>query len=565
MAYITKKTSGDNVYYFAEESHRVNGKRCRKWQRYLGPIHKIIDAVDGVREKPKYAEIFQLGAPAAYLNIVERMELVNILDKAFKKRKQGLSTGFYLTIAAINRGVRAVSKRSMWDWYKDTIFLRVFPGVSKDALSSQRFWDNMSKITDDKIKKTWMKIVNTILEKENIDLSCLSYDGTNFYTFISSFNMQCSIAKRGKNKQGRRDLKQVSYALFCTRKEHFPIYFDVYDGNKHDSKEFEKVINEFHDNFKDKNLSGKGMTIVFDKGNNSYANFNRFVHGTNFHFVSSVKVDDHKDLSLISNNDKRFEKLSDPRLEEVKAFCVKKEIYGTDMSVIVTFNNKLYTSQCKSINNEIDKCMGKLDNISTKLNERRAGIITKGKKPTQESVKKQVSSILSGQYMKRLIEIEVKIVKKIPELSYWINTDEFQKLADTYLGKNIIITDNHNWSTDEIILTYRSQYIIENIFKQMKDRKTGTWWPMFLWTDQMIRVHGFYCSLAVMIRSLILKRINENGLKLSVNVLHEKLNSIKEVINVFPKGRTTQSVVSKLDGSQKKLFEIFEMDKYLDN
>ncbi len=180
------------------------------------------------------------------------------------------------------------------------------------------------------------------------------------------------------------------------------------------------------------------MTIVFDKGNNSYANFNKLVHGTNFHFVSSVKVDDHKDLSLISNTDKRFEKLSDPQLEEVKAFRVKKEIYGIDMSVIVSFNNKLYTSQCKSINNEIDKCMGKLDDISTKLNERRAGIITKGKKPTKESVKKQVSSILSGQYMKRLIEIEVKTVKKIPELSYWINTDEYQKLADTYLGKNII-------------------------------------------------------------------------------------------------------------------------------
>ena len=564
MTYITKKISGDNVYYYAEESHRVNGKRCRKWQRYLGPIHKIIDAVEGVKEKPRYAEIFQLGAPAAYLNIVEGMGLINILDKAFRKRRQGLSIGFYLTIAAINRGVRAVSKRSMWDWYKDTIFLRVFPGVSKDALSSQRFWDNISKITYDKIKKTWMQIVNTILEKENIDLSCLSYDGTNFYTFISSFNMQCSIAKRGKNKQGRRDLKQVSYALFCTRKEHFPIYFDVYDGNKHDSKEFEKVIKEFHDNFKDKNISSTGMTIVFDKGNNSHSNFNRFIYGTNFHFVSSVKVDDHKDLSLISNTDKRFEKLSDPRLEEVKAFRVKKEIYGIDMSVIVSFNNKLYTSQYKSINNEIDKCMGKLDDISTRLNERRAGIITKGKKPTKESVKKQVSSILSGQYMKRLIEIEVKTVKKIPELSYWINTDEYQKLADTYLGKNIIITDNHNWPTDEIILTYRSQYIIEDIFKQMKDRKTGNWWPMFHWTDQMIRVHGFYCSLTVMIRSLILKRINENGLKLSVNRLHEKLDNIKEVINVFSKGKTTQSVVSKLDQSQKKLFEIFEMDKYLD-
>jgi len=65
MAYITKKTSGKNVYYFAEESHRVNGKRCRKWQRYLGPLHKIIDAVEGVKEKPKYAEMLELSVKQA--------------------------------------------------------------------------------------------------------------------------------------------------------------------------------------------------------------------------------------------------------------------------------------------------------------------------------------------------------------------------------------------------------------------------------------------------------------------------------------------------------------------
>jgi len=112
--------------------------------------------------------------------------------------------------------------------------------------------------------------------------------------------MRCSIAKRGKNKQGRGDLRQINYALFCTRKDHFPLYFDVFEGNRHDSTEFKVVIDNFFKAFNKRKPDKQVMTIVFDKGNNSNDNINKFIDGSGFHFVGSVKVDDHKDLALIS-------------------------------------------------------------------------------------------------------------------------------------------------------------------------------------------------------------------------------------------------------------------------
>ncbi len=566
MAYMTRKRIKGITYYYAEESERVDGKPRRKWQKYLGSLPKIIKAVEGTPPKPTYAEIFQLGGPAAYLNIAEEFNMISIIDSVLPKRNQGLSIGFYLTLAAINRGIEAVSKRSMWNWFRDTILFRVFPEANKTSLSSQRFWDNMSSIEEDKILLTWMKLVNSILDRENIDLSCTSYDGTNFYSFIGSFNVRCSLAKRGKNKQGRRDLRQINYALFCTRKDHFPLYFDVFEGNRHDSKEFGVVIENFFRAFKDRKPNDNGLTIVFDKGNNSHENLNKFVEDSGFHFVGSVKPDDHKDLALISNSDKCLTPLSHPKLDQVKAFRTRKNIYGKDLTVVVTFNNNLYSSQIKSINNEINKCLGKLSIISTKLEDRIAGRITKGKKPTKESIKKQVASTLSGQHMKSLIKTTVTEHNGTPVLTYHLDTNAYAELADTYLGKNIIITDNHNWSTEEIIVTYRSQHIIENVFKQMKDRKTGTWWPMFHWTDQKIRVHGLYCSLSLLLRALIMKRIQEASMPMSINRLHEKLSGIREVLNVFPKRKnkqSTQSVVSKMDEVQQRLFDLFGMEQYL--
>jgi len=566
MAYITKKRIKGITYYYAEESGRVDGKSKRKWQKYLGPLHRIIEAVDGVPLQPKFAEIFQLGGPAAYLNTAEQINMISILDSVFPKRTQGLSVGFYLTLAAMNRGIEAVSKRSMWSWFQNTILFRAFPEANKTSLSSQRFWDNMSTVEEDKIRTVWMKLVNSILDRENMDLSCASYDGTNFYSFIGSFNTRCSIAKRGKNKQGRRDLRQINYALFCTRKDHFPLYFDVFEGNRHDSKEFEKVIDDFFNAFKDRKPSGKGITVVFDKGNNSNTNLNKFVEDSGFHFVGSVKPADHKDLALISNNDECFEPLSHPGLDQVKAFRTRKEIYGKEMTVVVTFNNKLYAAQVKSINNEINKCLEKLSVVSAKLEDRVAGRITKGKKPTMESIRRQAASILSGQHMKKLIETDVSETKDIPVLTYSLKSAAFTELADTYLGKNIIMTDNHDWTTVDIILTYRSQYIIEDVFKEMKDRKTGTWWPMFHWTDQMIKVHGLYCSLSLLLRSLILRKVQEAEMPMSINKLHEKLSGMREVLNIFPKMKkkhSTQSVITKMDEIQQRLFDLFEMKKYL--
>ena len=293
MAYMTKKHIKGITYYYAQESERKDGRPQRKWQKYLGTLSRIISAVEGLESppKPKYAEIFQLGSPAAYLHIAEEIKAIQIIDSILNKRNQGLSIGFYMTLAAINRGIDPMSKRSMWGWFQDTILLRKFSNANKTALSSQRFWDNMSILKEEKMQHAWMKLINSVLDRESVDLSCVSFDGTNFYSFIGSFNMRCSLAKRGKNKQGRRDLRQVNYALFCTRKDHLPLYFDIYEGNRHDSKEFSEVIEKFFNTFKHRKPAEEGITIVFDKGNNSDKNLNKFIEGSDYHFVGSYGRD----------------------------------------------------------------------------------------------------------------------------------------------------------------------------------------------------------------------------------------------------------------------------------
>ena len=360
MAYITRKKINGTTYYYAEQREWRNGKSRRKWQKYLGNIDSIIYAVEGKSKAPTYAKLFDLGDVAAYLSVSNEINIADEINSMLPKKKEGLSIGDYIQIAAVNRGTDSVSKNSMWEWFKETVLLNYYSGIKASSLSSQRFWDNMDLIPEDRITDIWMKLINKVITDYKIDLSQVSYDGTNFYTFISSFNVRNTIAKRGKNKQGRSNLRQISYALFCSKEDHLPLYFDIYEGNKSDSKEFLKIIPGFVESFKGRISADSPITIVFDKGNNSPENIN-ILDESPFNFVASAKLNQHKELAEISNNDKKFKSLNHEKLENIKAFKTKKNIYGKQRTLVISFNSNLYNDQLCTINNDIKKSPEKLD------------------------------------------------------------------------------------------------------------------------------------------------------------------------------------------------------------
>jgi len=569
MAYIMHKKISGKTYYYAEQRVWKDGKSRREWQKYLGTIDRIMDAVEGNPLAPDHAILFELGGVASYLSLAKEIQMVEKIDHMLPKRKQGLSIGEYLLIAAINRGLEAVSKQSIWSWFQNTILLNHFSGIKKEQLSSQRFWDHMNLIPEEKITPVWLEVLNSALSSAHIDLSSVAFDETNFYTFISTFNQRCSIPQRGKNKQGRSNLRQVNYALFCSKENHLPLYFDVYQGNVHDSTKFKEILPGFKAAFKNRITAGATMTIVFDKGNNSLEAIGE-IDQSSFHFVGSLKLNDHAELALISNMDERFESTGHPQLENLKALRVEKEVYKKQRTVIVTFNQNLYDDQLKTLYNDLERCQEKLSKLSHQLTDRAMGLITRGKKPTKASVEKNVKEILKRQYMKQLIKVDYHEKDTIPMIQYSLDGEKFAELTDTYLGKKILFTDNHDWKTEDIILAYHGQHVIENIFKETKDSKMGCWWPLHHWTDQKIKVHGLYCTITLLMRALMIMKTREKNINLSLGRLHKSLNGIKQVINIYPKQKGQGNkkerkiqTLTKMDEVQEKLFDLFKMDDYI--
>jgi len=559
-----KKISGHTYYYYSGWGWR-NGKCRRLWQRYLGKLEDIVKAVEGGGPPPAYAEVFDFGLVEALWREAESNGVVETVDRLCPKREQGLSVGQYIATAAVNRAAAPVSKRGMWEWFGTTTLIRHVEGATRAAMSSQRFWDHMKRVSEQKVGHIWRNIMKNVFEAGHVDLSDISYDGTNFYTFINTFNVRSDLAQRGKNKQGRGNLRQISYALFCTRNGGVPLYYEVYEGNLNDARQFPVMCHSFAEFISE--LTGKRpeetqTTLIFDKGNNSLNNV-ELLDKLKFRFIGSVKLDEHRDLAQISNSDDRFRVCQSPELAGIKAFEKNKNIYGKNRRVVITYNQELFENQWKTLHNDLDKALTALSELKQRLDDRADGLIKGGRAPTKNSVANQCERIRTRQYLKQLISVEVTDREKAPRLRYDTDTERLAQLADTELGKKLIVSNDSARTAEELIIAYHSQYVIEDVFREMKERKTGCWWPLHHWTDSQVRVHGLYCTIAALLRALMLQRLKHGGMHISMRRMLKELSYVREVVNVFPAKRRrrqrTQTVLSKTNEVQRKILKILKL------
>jgi transposase len=564
MQRLEAKTIHGRTYYYYSHWGWKNGKCRRLSQKYLGKAEDIAQAMHGVGPAPQYAKVLDWGLPLALWQEAARAQVAEHVDQLCPKRAQGLSTGDYIRLAAINRAYDPVSKQAMWDWLTRTCLLRWWPEASAGQLTSQRFWDHMDRIEPATAQAIWQQLLAQVLQREQIELAQICYDGTNFYTFIDTFNLKCQIAKRGKNKQGRCNLRQVSYALFCSTDGQLPLFYDVYEGNRNDAKEFPQVLARFQRWLVQRAGSTWATTkptLIFDKGNNSGDNFG-LIDQLELPYVGSVKLDEHPDLKQVSNRDARWQAATEPGLAGTKSWRTQQVVYGKERTLVVTYNEHLFDSQWATVQNDLAQALSQLAAVRQNLQNRATGLIKGGTRPSVASVERKCDQILHRQHLRQLVQTTVtQNSAGVPQLDYQADATAQQELADTHLGKTLLITGHQEWTDAQVIRAYRSQFVIEEIFHEMKDRRIGTWWPLRHWTDSKIQVHGLYCTIAVLLRALLWRRARLAGLRLSMADLLAKLGQIQQVINVYPAKRagqsvTEQSVLTKRDETQEKLIEI---------
>ena len=556
---LLKKVIRGHPYWYARECRRVHGKPTIVWQKYLGRADAIAAAMGApaVPPRPKAVVLCDFGAPAALYDLAEQVALIPAIDRHAGKRTQGVSVGTYLALAALNRCLAPTSKARLADWYQSTVLRRLLP-VAPRHLTSQRFWDHLSYLDAAKISAIEQDLTRTLLDRFRLDLSCLLYDTTNFYTFIDSFNEAPTLAQRGKSKEKRADLRIVGLALLVTQDFHIPLFHHGYPGNAHDAPTFASLTETLVARYRLFAQRVEGITLVYDKGNNSEPTQAQ-LDASPYHFVGSLSPAQHPDLLRVPRA--RFRPLQGEALAGVLAWRTHKQVLGAERTLVVTYNPELFLTQSATILREVRKRTRKLRALQLQL----AHPAPRGKPRTLAAVTKQVQAILTGRHMKDLIRTQITAAHGAPRLSYHLDHTAWSRLQHTLLGKNILFTDQEAWSDEAIVRAYRGQYHIEEAFKRMKNPHFVSWRPLHHWTDQKIRVHAFYCVLALLLSSLLRRTLAQKGLQLSIVKILQTLAGIKEVALLYrgPRSKTPPVITySQLNPLQQQLFHALSLDRF---
>ena len=168
----------------------------------------------------------------------------------------------------------STSNNRLSQWYERTAVQQIRP-VDIGELTSQRYWEKWDRVTEDDLVKISKRFFERIWVLESPESDCLLFDTTNYYTFMAS-DTPSELARRGKNKEGRHNLRQVGLGLLVARGSRLPLYYCVYPGNLHDSRQFAAVMDEMFGVGCGFDKTKERLTVVIDKGMNSDGN----LHGS---------------------------------------------------------------------------------------------------------------------------------------------------------------------------------------------------------------------------------------------------------------------------------------------
>jgi transposase len=469
-----------------------------------------------------------------------------------------------MLVAAINRCLEPTSKLQMPAWLRSTPLPR-WMGLTPQQFSAPRFWDNMDLLDEAQIAAISQALAQRLIETCHLDVRSLIFDCTNFDTFIDTENPS-QLPQRGHAKSKRTDLRIVGLALLVSVDFHVPLLWKVYPGNQHDSTTFAQALAELTTHYQALARDCQSITLVFDKGNNSASN-QELLDDSGFHFVGSLVPTHFTDLLAIPQTE--FHPLQDPLLEPVRALRLTRKVWDQERTLVITFSPELRRKQIRGIEQHLSKERRALDELQAKLRRsQKPG--AKGKGYSRESLLKQTQQICSGQHIAQILRVSVTEEQGQLKLTYRTDASAYAQIQEQQLGKRILFTDQHGWNNEQIVLAYRSQSQVEDAFADMKDPHFLGWEPMHHWTDSKIRVHAFYCVLALILGSLLQRRASQDGLPMSLQALFKALTGIQEVTNIYPAagkpgspGRPRlQTTLTEMDPTQQALYRLFDLDRY---
>jgi transposase len=534
MASLIAKKKANKLYYYVVESGRVNGKPRITSQIYLGTAEKVAALLrQRTAPLPLSATSKKSGLPGALWLTAQQSGVFDLLQSIWPAPRSGPCTAHYLLLAAFHRICEPGPKTEVAHWYQSTVLESLWR-FSPERFTSQAFWDCFDQIKlaplgsdsqADDLDRAQLGLLALWKDKQMVSHRLLSYDTTNFYTFVASTNSRNTLAQRGHNKQGRHNLRQVGLSYVLDGIYGLSLCHHVYPGNVADSEEFSIALPRLLRFCDQSQIPRQSLTLVFDKG--SAALYNTLaLDDSGLGWISAlpwnqapkeVREAPLENLTPLSSTQ-----------PGVQAYQQKVLVHGKQRLCVLKYSVPFLSEQIHSLSTSLTKVTQSLRRLSIELTKPDCRL-------KETHIRSKISRWLSSaQFLDELIHYELRKEDSKWSLQFKIDTSAFNRLMAQRLGRTVLMTNRMDWTAEQVVAGYGGQQKVEQVFRGLKDGNWLNWDPMYHWTDSKIRVHAFYCMLGISLLNYLHAQMQKVCPGITVEQLKDELHDIKQYILLYP-------------------------------
>jgi len=559
MAHFHIKKKKGRPYLYVREIARVAGKPTVVSQVYIGSPERVASLVGGAADAAVKLKVEEFGALWLASLIDRDVDLVGIIDQVVVRgdREDGPSVGEYFLYCVWNRMCEATSKHRLAKWYERTAVQQIRPVVLGE-LTSQRYWEKWDRVSEDALREIAQRFFARVWELEAPDADCFLFDTTNYYTFMAS-DTPSALARRGKNKDGKDHLRQIGLGLLVSRDSRLPLYYCVYPGNLHDSRQFEAVMDEMFGVVCGLDRTKQRLTVVIDKGMNAEGNFAWIDEHSRIHFVTTYSTyfaqgfastsldhfspaDTEKNLQLVQQ---------DKADDRMLVYRTKGTYWGKERTVVVTYSPVTARKQSYTLESKLETIRQELLVMRAKVRNKEAH----WRNP--ELVQERYLRLCKHLHVPSdLYNMEFSATPEGLSMSFRKKIAHVQR-KQAIFGKNIIITDNTDWSTPEIVQASLDRWQVENRFRLSKDDNLVAMRPVRHWTDSKIRCHLFSCVVAMTLLRRIELRLHTAGVHRTSEEVMEDMCHLHSVLMLRQGGRKADRRIEIPTKTQAEVLSAF--------
>ncbi len=499
-----------------------------------------------------------VGDVGALIWVAEQLDLITHIDRACGNvgAKGGPSVGELAVAVAIQRACSPGPKRDLTEFLDGSV-----PRLSclpSSAFSGQAYHRVAQQVSDEHLEQAQIAIAKAAVARFELSADVLAFDTTNFDTHIATMTPG-ELARRGHAKSKRKDLRVVGLGVLVSETGHVPLLYRTYSGNSSDQAvlagclEGLRALHESLDEGEGRQRAQR--TLVRDGGSWS-PQLELDLDVAGYYSLISLPLGHAAAEQALQTAAKRGAmKWLTSKLSGVRAARVRAKVGNLDRTLVVVESQELLEGQKRGIAVALRKAKAEL---------RKLDRLVQAKRISRSSLEQRIRKTLAREHLSRFVVTEIGGDDKKPTLNWYMDAALRRQLEKTRLGRRVLCTDQHLWSTGRIVHAFRGQWNVEELFRRSKKGGVVPWGPSHQWADGSLRLHTFATVLGLMLVSLAKIALGTGDSALAImGELAEIRATLVRTTTRGPGRRATVMLAPELNTQQRRAVKVFELDRWM--